>query len=152
MGPDGIHPKILRELIDFIVKPLTLIFETSLKSGIVPQDWKLANVSPIYKKGSRNLPENYRPISLTSIVCKMMESLIRTRILEHLRDRNLLSIKQHGFISGRSTITQLLNYLDKCTKSISEGNIIDAVYMDFAKAFDAVPHKRLIAKLEMCGI
>ena len=152
IGPDGIHPKMVRELIDFLVKPLTAIFNLSLKSGTVPHDWKLANVSPIYKKGSRNLPENYRPISLTSIVCKMMESLIRNRIMEHLRDRNLLSIKQHGFISGRSTVTQLLNYIDKCTESISKGHTIDTVYLDFAKAFDTVPHKRLIAKLEMYGI
>ena len=109
-------------------------------------------MSPIFKKGSRNLAENYRPISLTSIVCKMMETLIRDRLLEHLQKEKLLSPKQHGFISGRSTVTQLLNYLDRCIQNTIDGHVVDAIYLDFAKAFDTVPHRRLLGKMEAYGI
>lgn len=152
IGPDGMHPKILIELRDHLAEPLAFIFNASLQRGTVPQDWKRANVSPIFKKGSRNLPENYRPISLTSIICKMMETLIRDRILGHMKDRNLLSNKQHGFITGRSTVTQLLNYLERCAKSLVNGGVVDSIYLDFAKAFDTVPHRRLLGKMEAYGI
>ena len=109
-------------------------------------------ISTIYKKGSRNVAENYRPISLTSILSKMVETFIREKIMKHLLYENLLSRKQYGFISGRSTTLQLLNYIDKCVKTIAEGGIIDTIYFDFAKAFDSVPHRRLISKLESYGI
>ena len=103
------------------------------------------------KKGSRNLAENYRPISLTSILCKMMESFVRDTVVTLLLEKRLLT-KQYGFISGRSTTTQLLNYLDKCVKTIVGGGVVDAIYLDFSKAFDTVPHRRLIGKLEAYGI
>ena len=151
IGPDDMHPKMLIELKNDLATPLTYIFNLSLKSGKMPNDWKLANISPIYKKGSQNLAINYRPISLTSIVCKMMEKFVRDRIMNHLKEKNLLSKKQHGFISGRSTVTQLLNYLDKCIDSLTH-HVIDTVYLDFAKAFDTVPHRRLLGKLESYGI
>ena len=108
-----------------------------------PTQRKSANVSPIYKKGSKNKAENYRPISLTSIICKIMESFIKERLVAHLTSNNLLSSKQFGSISGRSTVTQLLTYLDKC---------IDAIYFDFQKAFDTVPHRRLMGKLQSYGV
>ena len=114
IGPDEIHPSLLQELSDFMAIPIFITMNKSLEAGMVPKDWNLAHVSPIYKKGPRNLAENYRPISLTSIVCRMMEKLIKNQIMEHLINDNLLSSKQHGFINKRSTVTQLLNYLDKC--------------------------------------
>ena len=152
LGPDNIHARMLIELKDQLAEPLAFIFNETLRRGKVPRDWKRANVSPIFKKGSRNLPENYRPISLTSIVCKMMETLIRDRLMQHLKEEKLLSPKQHGFISGRSTVTQLLNYLDKCIQNTVDGHVVDAIYLDFAKAFDTVPHRRLIGKMEAYGI
>ena len=151
-GPDDIHAMILVELIDYISKPLTALFNLTLETGKIPYDWKLAYVSPIYKKGKKNRAENYRPISLTSIICKVMESIIREEILRHLKHHKLISKKQHGFVSGRSTVTQLLNYLDMCADIIANAKVLDSIYLDFQKAFDTVPHRRLIGKLEAYGI
>ena len=81
-----------------------------------------------------------------------METFVKCELMTHLINENLLSTKQHGFISGRSTTTQLLNYLDKCVETIVDGGVVDSIYMDFAKAFDSVPHRRLIAKLQSYGI
>ena len=123
-----------------------------MEEGDIPTEWKSANVSPIYKKGSKNKAENYRPISLTSIICKIMESFIKERVVAHLISNNLLSSKQFGFISGRSTATQLLRYLDKCIDTIVNGGVVDTIYLDFQKAFDTVPHRRLMGKLQSYGV
>ena len=133
---------------DSISRPIALLCNKTLEEGEIPGDWKRANVSPIYKKGAKNREENYRPISLTSIACKIMKSLVKEVVTTHVRSNKLLSDKQHGFISGRSTVTQLLSYLDMCVESIVDGSVIDSIYLDFAKAFDTVPHRRLIGKLE----
>ena len=151
-GPDDIHSRMLIELADLLAGPITLLFNQSFENSTLPREWKQAFISPIFKKGSKSNAENYRPISLTSILCKIMESFIRERVLMHLRDQNLLSDKQYGFISGRSTTTQLLNYLDKCISTIVDGGVVDSIYLDFAKAFDSVPHRRLIEKLRAYGI
>ena len=151
-GPDNIHPRILKELVDIMSKPIALLLNRTVEEGVIPNDWKRANVSPIYKKGSRNHASNYHPISLTSIVCKLMETFVKRKLLTHLVNQNLLSMKQHGFISGRSTTTQLLKYLDKCVETIVDGGVVDSIYMDFAKAFDTVPHRRLMVKLRSYGI
>eukprot|EP00111_Clytia_hemisphaerica_P012893 TCONS_00037893-protein len=120
-GPDGIHPKMLLSLSDYVSEPLAVIMNPSLKEGSLPKDWKEAHVISIYKnKGAQNLAVNYRPVSLTSIVCKLMDSIVRKHIMEHL-DQHLLSNKQYGFIKNRSTVTQLLYYLDTCCESTSEG-------------------------------
>ena len=151
-GPDGVHPRMLKELSDFISAPLASLLNKTLKHHAIPEDWKKAFVSPIFKKGARNKAANYRPISLTSIVCKIMESLVKESILTHMISNNLLSKKQYGFISGRSTVTQLLNYLDRCATIMADGGVTDAIYFDFAKAFDTVPHSRLIGKLQAYGV
>ena len=150
-GPDEIHPKLLSELADYLVSPLTKLFNQSLE-GTLPADWKRAFVSPIFKKGARNLAVNYRPISLTSIVCKIMEKFIRRAVLDHLTSHELLSEKQHGFLTGRSILTQLLKYLDDCANIVSQGGVVDAIYLDFWKAFDTVPHRRLLGKLKSYGV
>ena len=111
-GPDEIHPLMLKELVDFISKPLALLMNKTVEHGCLPGDWKKAIVSPIYKKGARNKAENYRPISLTSVVCKLMEKIVKESLMSHLIKNNLLSSKQFGFLTGCSTITQLLGYLD----------------------------------------
>ena len=151
-GPDGIHPMMLIKLASYLKKPLTLLFNKTLETGDIPTDWKRANISSIFKKGAKKRAENYRPISLTSIVCKLMEKFIKQAILDYLLENDLLSKKQHGFISGRSTVTQLLHYLDDCIGEISDGSVVDAIYLDFSKAFDTVPHLRLMSKLESYGI
>ena len=116
VGPDQLHPRMLKELIEYITLPIFIIMSKSLEENYVPEDWKLANVSPIYKnKGPKNLAENYRPISLTSIVCRMVEKIVKHQIMEHLIREDLLSKRQHGFINKRSTVTQLLCFLDACT-------------------------------------
>ena len=123
-----------------------------MSSGEVPTDWKLAHVTPVFKKGSRTLAENYRPFSLTSIVCKILESIICEVVIIHLSDQKLLNSSQHGFMSHRSCLTNLLEYLETLTSLIDQGHNIDVFYLDFSKAFDRVPHQRLLAKLKAHGI
>ena len=152
-GPDQMHSNILKELSDELVKPLTIIFKHSLETSEIPYDWKIANVAPIYKKkGSKNQSTNYRPVSLTSQVCKMMESIIRDSILRHLEKYHLIKESQHGFTNRKSCLTNLLTFMDDITKMTDLGNSVDILYLDFSKAFDTVPHKRLVHKLKMHGI
>ena len=151
-GPDYIHPKILQATADTLARPITNIIQSSLDSSELPEDWKRANITPIFKKGKRSTALNYRPVSLTSIVCKLLERLIRKRLMKHLDDNNLLTDHQYGFRSRRSTTLQLLRVLDQWTTWLDEGNNYDVIYMDFAKAFDSVPHQRLLAKIEAYGI
>ena len=99
-GPDDISPLLLIMLVDFVTSPLTMVMNASISIGVLPSDWKNAFVTPIFKKGARNLPENYRPISLTSVVCKLMEKMVKDAVLAHLIQNNLLSRKQFGFVSG----------------------------------------------------
>ena len=151
-GPDDIHAKMLYELQNELVTPLTNIFNLSIMTGIVPQDWKDAIVSPLHKKGSKDKPENYRPVSLTSIVGKMLESIIKDHITEHLDRLHLIRSSQHGFTKGKSCLTNLLEFFEGVTKDLDMGQPVDLVYLDFAKAFDKVPYMRLFRKLEAHGI
>ena len=151
-GPDGLTPKLLQCIDDIILLPLTIIFAQSLKEGVVPEDWKTANVTPIYKKGSKANSSNYRPISLTCILCKVMESILRDAIVKHLATYKLIRPSQHGFMAHKSCLTNLLEYLEVLTRLVDEGHSVDIVYLDFAKAFDKVPHKRLLVKLHAHGI
>lgn len=151
-GVDNVSPKLLAEISEEIYKPLTKIFKLSMSTGEVPSDWKLANVTPIYKKGGRSQPGNYRPISLTSQICKLFESIMRDSIVNYLEHYQLIHDSQHGFRRGRSCLTNLLIFLDKITREIDSGNDLDIIYLDFAKAFDKVPHQRLIMKLRNIGM
>ena len=151
-GPDGINPMFLASTAESLATPITILFRKTLASGKIPDEWKKANVSPIFKKGKKSAPNNYRPVSLTCILCKLMEKLIREKIVDHLERNDLISNKQHGFFSGRSCVTQLIDVLDLWTKTLDEGGSIDAIYMDYQKAFDSVPHRRLIAKVKAHGI
>ena len=122
------------------------MFKLSLGKSIVPQDWRDAIVCPLFKKGKRDKAENYRPVSLTSIVGKVLESLIKDKIMQFLEEHKLIKDTQHGFTSGRSCLTNLLEFFESVTKELDEGNNVDLVYLDFCKAFDKVPHQRLIKK------
>ena len=100
----------------------------------------MANVCPIFKKGTKGDPANYHPVSLTCVVCKVMESLIRDKIVAHLERYSLIRASQHGFMVGRSTTTNMLVYMEALTKLLDEGHAVDVLYLDFSKAFDKVPH------------
>ena len=96
------------------------------------------NITPIYTKGKKGCIQNYRPVSPTCILCKVLESIIRNNIIRHFMQNNLFSSKQFGFIKGRSTVTQLLQILDKWTDWLESGGQIDVIYADLEKAFDKV--------------
>ena len=151
-GPDNLHPRVLKEIVNEICQPLTILFNASIKLSTIPQEWKLADITAVYKKGDRNVCGNYRPISLTSIICKILESIIRDKLVEHMKINKLISNKQFGFLKGRSATLQLLNVIDDWSKILDSGEIIDVIYTDFQKAFDTVPHRRLITKLKSYGI
>ena len=151
-GPDNIHPRVLKELQDQLSIPIAKLYDVSLQTGKLPEEWRHSTITAIHKKGSKSTVTNYRPIALTSIICKTMESIIRDHIMDHFTKNNLFSNKQFGFIKGRSTVLQLLNVLDAWTASLDNGGNIDAIYTDFEKAFDKVPHIRLLSKLKAYGI
>ena len=115
----------------------------------IPAIWKSALVIPIHKKGSVHLPENYRPVSLTCILCKLYETILREHILSYVID--IITENQHGFMRGRSCLSNLLETLDKANEFLAEGNCVDLLYFDFSKAFDTVSHYRLMIKLEAMG-
>ena len=152
-GPDQIPPRVLKELSSVIAEPLTTLFNQSIQEGKVPNDWKNAEVVAIYKnKGARTKPNNYRPVSLTCILCKVLESIVRDSIVSYFKDCSLYSDSQHGFRHKRSCISQLIQVMDDFSKMIEEGKPIDIIYLDFQKAFDQVPHERLLIKLKSYGI
>ena len=151
-GPDELHPRLLSELAFLIAKPLTIIFRNSLRSGTVPNFWKKANVTAIHKKGSKEDAANYRPISLTCICSKVMETVVKTQIMNHLMENQILISQQHGFTQERSCLTNLLLTLEECSQNLDDKFPTDIVYLDFAKAFDTVPHGRLCHKILSAGI
>lgn len=146
-GPDNLPNVFLRRYAETIAKFLVVLFRASLLCAKFPEDWKMARVVPVFKKGNRLLLENYRPISLTSSWCKLFEHIITTRITEFLDEHSILSIAQHGFRKGCSTTTQLVTIIDSIAKALDANGQIDAVFLDFSKAFDRVIHKKLILKL-----
>ena len=152
MGPDNLNPRVLHETRQQITPILTRILTESWQSGKFPRDKKLANISAIHKKGSKNDPNNYRPISLTAICCKIMERIIKRHIIDFLVQNHIISDQQLGFVPGRSTTLQLLRALEDWTAELDSGNEIDIIYIDFQKAFDSVPHKRLLRIIEFYGI
>ena len=137
-GVDGIAPKILKETVEQICTPLAHVFNMSLQEGIVPLEWKEANIIPLFKKGPRNKSVNYRPVSLTSVICKVLETIIRDHMMDFLIEHKLINPSQHGFRKARSCLTNLLCFFEEITKWVDEGSPVNVIYLDFQKAFDKV--------------
>ena len=120
----------------------------SLQEGIVPFEWKEANMIPLFKKGSRNKSVNYNPVSLTSVICMSLETIIRDHMMDFIIKHKLINSSQHGFLKAKSCLTNLFCFLEEITKWVDEGSPVDVIYFYFQKAFDKVPHQRLISKLK----
>ena len=154
MGPDGVHPKLLKFLsqdqsfVNAIV--LLLVFRTCITEKCIPEVWKTAIVVALHKKRSMYNPNEYRPVSLTCILCKVYEKLVREYILEGIK--KAISSKQHGFTRGRSCLSNLLETIDVANDLLAEGSCADILYFVFSKAFGSVPHHRLLTKLKGFGI
>ena len=151
-GVDNISPRILKEIGSEIAPFLSQTMTESWNTAILPDDWLRANIVPIFKSGNKSEATNYRPVSLTSIPCKLMERIIRKRTMTFLTDNDILSDEQCGFLSKRSTLLQMLKIFDQWTLALDNKVEVDVVYLDFWKAFDSVPHRRLIAILEQNGV
>ena len=152
LGPDGWHPYFLQQLANELKRPLYILFGKSLKENAVPIDWLRACITAIHKKGAKDVLSNYRPISLTSVICKVFESIIKDFIIEHLKKNMLIADEQHGFVPRRNCMTNLLMAIEDWSSMIEKGKAVDIIYTDFSKAFDSVPHTRLIKKLKSLGI
>ena len=135
-----------------IPSTMTELFKYLRDLGHMPSQWKTANITPVFKKGLSSEVSNYRPISLTSIFCKLFERLIQDKILTNLSDNNLISPHQHGFLGKHSTCSQLLETVNDWSIALRNKHAVDVVYFDFAKAFDTVSHVKLISKLQAYGI
>ena len=131
---------------------LSELFKVSMATSVLPSAWKSATVVPIHKGGSFSDPGNYRPVSLIPNACKVMETIIRDEIIAFAQKNQLFNLSQYGFMPKRSCELQLLQFVDHLTDIIDAGDAADVVYLDFKKAFDSVPHKRLLAKLHGYGI
>ena len=151
-GPDNFYPRIIKNVKHMITSHLTAMFNMSLRQGTMPQDWKDANVTPIYKKGCRKQPSNYRPISLTSVICKILESIIKDNIVKYLDKHNLIKSSQHGFSKNKSCLTNLIEFYHKLFHEHDRTKALDIIYLDFQKAFDKVPHDKLMMKVKSLGI
>ena len=120
-GPDNIHAKIIKETKSELSKPLSILFNKVYDTGDIPQIWKSANITPLFKKGDRTLVNNYRPVSLTCILSKIFEKFLQEHLLKHLLQHNLLSLHQHGFRPGHYCATNLLTVIDNWTRALDEG-------------------------------
>ena len=151
-GPDMIPARILKDLAEELAPFLTEIFQRSLAGGDVPMDWRSANVTAIFKKGDRFKASNYRPVSLTSLCCKLQEHIIISNTMKHLELYKILRDCKHGFRARRSCETQLVTLCHELADSLDKNKQTDMVILDFSKAFDQVLHQRLLIKLRHYGI
>ena len=151
-GPDCIPSSLLVNCATELAPVLLLIFSHSLSHGVIPKSWKRAAIVPIYKSGDKTVPSNYRPISLTSVICKVLERIIRKQVFSFLDQKGCLNSTQHGFRPGRSCLSALLDVFDNIMHMLDSDSSVDMVYLDFSKAFDTVDHGILLHKLRALGI
>ena len=152
IGPDNIHPKLLRSLADdsSFIFALAKLFCVIIDTGKLPNIWKSANLTALFKKGSKTDPLNYRPVSLTCIICKVFERIVKSSIVTFVETK--IRYQQHGFVKSKSCLTNLLETMDSILEILDQGSPVDILYFDFKKAFDRVPHNRLLLKLKFLGI
>ena len=151
-GPDGITYMMLKRGGSFLLHQLVFFYQYCMNNSVIPTDWKQATVVPVYKKGARSSMANYRPISLTSCVAKLMEACVRDTLFNFWQSNNAIRSSQFGFIPKSSCCDQLIVYLNKVTKAVDRGSWVDAVYLDLAKAFNTVSHNKLLIKLVSMGV
>jgi len=152
MSPDGMHPQVLRELADVIAEPLSIVFERFSRTGEVPEDWRKASVPPVFIKGKKGEPGNYRLVSLTSILGNVMKLLIWDVIIKQVEEKKVIRSRQHGFTKGKSCLANLIAFYDGMMGWVDEGRAVDVVCLDFTKAFNTVSHYVLLGKLRKCGL
>ena len=146
-GLDKIHNRVMKRS---STSP-DYFFSKSRTEGCIPIRWKEAEVTPIYKKGSKSDPNKYRPVSLTSTWCKVMKTIVRDNFMEHIKKFNMLTENQHDFRQKRSCCTQLLKTVHDWAKAEDISSPVDVIYLDYRKAFDSVSHERLLEKLKFLG-
>ncbi|KAJ7424345.1 RNA-directed DNA polymerase from mobile element jockey-like protein [Pitangus sulphuratus] len=146
MGLHEIHPRILKDLL-MSSQNLSMIFEQAWEPGEVPADWKLSNAVPIFKKGKKEDPGNYRPVSLTSVPGKVMEKIIPRCIEKHLKDNTVIGHSQHNFMRGKSCLSDLIPFYDNVPHLVDQGKLVDVIFLDSSKAFDPVSPRNLLDKL-----
>ncbi len=151
-GPDALPNRVLQACASELTPAITTLFQSSIDSGELPKDWRDANIAPVFKKGDRHTPENYRPVSLTCVLSKLLEHIICRHILNHLDKNRVLTSLNHGFRKGFSCETQLVVTLHDLLRHHDKNKQVDTMILDFSKAFDTVPHKRLLHKLKNYGI
>ena len=148
----GIRPIILKELREEIAPIIQQLFKKSLSTGKIPSVWTKANVNPVFKKGNKNNPANFRPISLTCILCKVMEHIIASKLTQHLNQHNVLFDLQHGFRERRSCETHLIQLVEDLGRQLVTGKQVDLILLNLSKAFDKVSHSKLLFKLSQHGV
>ena len=151
-GPDKLKPLVLKQLAETLAPLITILFQRSLETGKVPEVWNRAFVTPLFKKGDKSLPSNYRPISLTCILCKVLEHIVSTNLVTHLDKHNILYDLQHGLRAKRSCETQLVMLVEDLARGCTDGKQTDLILLDFSKAFDKVSHEKLALKLHQYGV
>ena len=151
-SPDGLPYIILKHCAVSLAKPITRLLNLSLSSGFIPDFWKTSIILPLFKKGDKHAFDNYRPIALTSSLCKITEKLVYDHLLAFFNSRNILPDSQHGFRQNKSVTTQLLETFEIITSELDKDIPIDLIFFDFSKAFDCIPHDKLLAKLKLAGV
>lgn len=149
-GPDYVSPIFLINCASTLAVPISLLFKKSLSDGVFPNIWKSALVTPVHKKGSKSDISNYRPISKLCIIAKLFEKLVYDQVYSALHMSFIPN--QHGFLKGRSTVSNLILFDDYITNAMESGGRVDVIYTDYSKCFDRIDHKLLIAKLELIGV